>query len=117
MTESQLGIVLKSHLAKTEYEATFGVADMKVSRILIFSLVLGTLLMAVSSIRSESEVGADLEVVSYGFPLFWLFHQVLSIAGPVDVWSIELPILVVNFVIWWVISIAIVFAWRKLRVS
>ena len=67
-----------------------GVAGMKVSRFLIFSLVLGTLLMAASSIRSESEVGADLEVVSYGFPFFWLFHQITSIAGPVDVWSVEL---------------------------
>ena len=58
---------------------------------------------------------ADLEVVSYGFPLFWLFHQITSIAGPVDVWSVEWTILIVNFVSWWIISIAIVFAWRKIR--
>ena len=73
--------------------------------------------MAASSIRSESEVIADLEVVSYGFPLYWLFHRIMSIAGPVDVWYFEWPILVVNFVFWWVISITIVFTWRKLRVS
>jgi hypothetical protein len=90
---------------------------MKASRILIFSLVLGTLLMAASSIRSEREVGADLEVISYGFPLFWLFHQITSIAGPVDIWYFEWPILIVNLVFWWVISIAIVFAWKKLRAS
>jgi len=109
--------VLKSHLAKTEYEAKFGVAGMKASRILIFSLLLGTLLMAASSIRSESEVIADLEVVSYGFPFFWLFHQIMSIAGPVDIWYAEWPSLVVNIVFWWVISTAIVFAWKKRRVS
>ena len=88
---------------------------MKASKTIIFSFVLGTLLMALSSIRSESEVGADFEVISYGFPLFWLFHQITSIAGPVDVWSVKWLNLIVNFVFWWVISIVIVFVWTKLR--
>jgi len=77
--------------------------------------VFGIIFTITSSLRSESEVIADLEVVSYGLPLFWLFHRIMSIAGPVDIWYVEWPILAVNLVFWWVISTAIVFAWRKPR--
>jgi len=70
--------------------------------------------MIFSLVHYEHEAVPDLNMLRYGFPLPWLFHQTTSIAGPVDIWSVEWPILGVNLFFWWVISITIVFAIRKL---
>ena len=38
--------------------------------------------------------------VSYGFPLRWGTHQLVTIAGPVDVWSVDVAALLIDLVIW-----------------
>ena len=90
---------------------------MKISKIVVFSLVLGTMLTMASVIRYEREAVPDLDIIRYGFPLPWLFHQTVSIAGSVDIWSIQLPSIVVDFALWYIISITAVFAWKKYKMN
>jgi len=36
----------------------------------------------------------------YGIPLNWGIHQLVSIVGPVDIWSVNLTYLAIDLVIW-----------------
>ena len=36
----------------------------------------------------------------YGVPLNWGTHQLVSIVGPVDIWSVNLTYLAIDLVIW-----------------
>jgi len=80
---------------------------------MVLSLVFGIVLTTVSLVRYEHESVPDLAVTGYGFPLVWLSHQTTSIAGPVDVWSIQWLGLISDLLFWWVISIAIIFTWNR----
>jgi len=88
---------------------------MKIRKIVVFSLVLGTMLTMASVIRYEREAVPDLDMIRYGFPFHWLFHQTASIAGSVDIWSVQWSILVIDFVFWYIISTTIVFVWNKYK--
>ena len=41
----------------------------------------------------------------YGLPFNWGTHQLVSIAGPVDIWSINITNLVINLGFWMLILI------------
>jgi hypothetical protein len=43
----------------------------------------------------------------YGFPLNWGTHQLVSIAGPVDIWSINLTNLTFDLAFWMLILLVI----------
>jgi hypothetical protein len=88
---------------------------MKIANIIVFSLVLGVLFTMASMIRYEYEIGGDFEVFRYGFPLLWLFHDLQSFGGPVDIWSFKWASLILDFIFWLIISITIVFAWIKYK--
>jgi hypothetical protein len=38
--------------------------------------------------------------LSYGVPLRWGTHQLITIAGPVDVWRVDLSALLIDLLIW-----------------
>jgi hypothetical protein len=38
--------------------------------------------------------------MSYGLPLTWGVHQLITIAGPVDTWRVDLSALIIDLVIW-----------------
>lgn len=40
---------------------------------------------------------------SYGFPLTWGIHQLVTIAGPVDIWSVNIANLVIDLASWLII--------------
>jgi hypothetical protein len=40
---------------------------------------------------------------TYGFPLNWGVHQLVTIAGPVDIWTVNLVNLTIDLVFWLVI--------------
>ena len=82
---------------------------MRVGKMLLLSLVAGVTLAFASVIRFETISVPDLVEIKYGFPLFWLHHQTISIAGPVGIWSVEWASLVMDFVLWFIISAAIVY--------
>ena len=42
----------------------------------------------------------DAVSISYGFPFNWGVHQLMTIAGPVDIWNINLTNLMVDLGIW-----------------
>ncbi len=68
-------------------------------------------------IRAEHIAYSDLEQWNYGFPWGWLIHEVASIAGPKDLWTIELPNLVINSIVWAVIALALAYLLARLRPS
>ena len=60
-------------------------------------------MFAIASLASYECVDVpDLTVTRYGFPLVWLSHQNMSIAGPTDVWSFERTNLILD--LWYLIS-------------
>lgn len=89
---------------------------MRIGKIIVFSLVLGIILTIISLIYYENESMSDLEIFKYGFPIPWLFHQTISIIGPIDIWSVEWLTLFINLAFWGIISTAIIFTLKKLRV-
>ena len=88
---------------------------MKLVKFLLFSLLLGIILTLVSTIRVEILSIPDTEEVRYGLPFFWLFHQTVSIAGPIDIWSVEWLNFALNFIFWIIISAIIVFMANKYK--
>lgn len=42
----------------------------------------------------------DAVSISYGFPFNWGVHQLMTIAGPVDIWSVNIGLLVVDLGLW-----------------
>ena len=61
------------------------------------SLILGIVFTVASLARYELVDVPDLTVTRFGFPLVWLSHQTMSIAGPTDVWSFEKTNLILDF--------------------
>ncbi len=43
---------------------------------------------------------ADYVHVRYGFPLTWGIHTLISIAGPADIWRVNISSLVVDLAFW-----------------
>ncbi len=68
-----------------------------VSALVIFGIgIVGLIAMLYGSVYSVP----DLVNVSYGFPMRWGVNTVVTIAGPVDRWEINLMSLVTDMVIW-----------------
>ena len=42
----------------------------------------------------------DYSHVNYGLPLAWSTHVLNTLAGPVDIWHVDLTILFVDLLIW-----------------
>jgi hypothetical protein len=78
-------------------------------------LLLGIILTLVSTIRVEILSIPDAEEIRYGLPFFWLFHQTISIVGPVDIWSVQWLNFALNFIFWIIISVIIVFMANKYK--
>ena len=38
--------------------------------------------------------------MSYGLPLTWGVHQLITIAGPVDTWRVDMSALIIDLLIW-----------------
>jgi hypothetical protein len=72
-------------------------------------------LMLLSLVRSENFSWPDAVHTSYGFPLFWLTHQVSSIAGPVDLWHVHPMDLTVNLLFWFGIASLILWTFNKFK--
>jgi hypothetical protein len=54
----------------------------------------------------------------YGLPLNWGTHQLVSIAGPVDIWSVSVMNLVIDIVFWLaIIQISMILVERYTRVT
>ncbi len=86
-----------------------GVFDLKNNKLIFFSLFLGIFLTLVMIIRFETVIIPDLVMTEYGFPLFWLHHQTISIAGPIDIWYFEWSNFIIDFIFWFIVSVLIVF--------
>jgi hypothetical protein len=52
--------------------------------------------------------------VRYGLPLTWGVHTLVTIVGPVDIWSVNLTSLILDLALWLGLMILIdIFLWRK----
>ena len=90
---------------------------LNIKKIVFFSLVLGIIFTIASLVRYERVDVPDLTLTRYGFPLIWLSHQTMSIAGPTNVWSFEWANLILDFAFWYLISIILIYVWRKFKVN
>ena len=86
-------------------------------RMMLYSFAFGLLLTLASLLRNEPQSVPDLVILTFGFPLPWLFHQTVSIAGSVDIWSIQSLSLLFDYGFWLIISAILVFTWRKYKTS
>jgi len=58
----------------------------------------------------------DYEHINYGFPMVWATHVLNTIAGPADIWLINIPALFTNLLFWlgsMVIGVAIILRLRR----
>ena len=90
---------------------------MRNSKIILYSLVFGVLFTLASIIRNDLQSIPDFVILNFGFPFPWLLHQTVSIAGSVDIWSVQVLNLMVDYVFWLIISATIVFVWNKYKTS
>jgi hypothetical protein len=52
--------------------------------------------------------------VRHGLPLTWGIHTLVTIVGPVDTWSVNLTLLILDLAIWLGLMILIdIFLWRE----
>jgi len=63
-------------------------------------LALFLTLALLSNLRAEHFPWPDFDHWCYGLPLFWLTHQVSSIAGPVDRWFFDIVSLALDMLFW-----------------
>ena len=88
---------------------------MRIGKMSLLSLIAAVALTSASMVRSETISVPDAVETKYGFPLFWLHHQTGSIAGPVDIRSVQWASLVIDFVLWFIISATIVYVLDRHR--
>ena len=51
----------------------------------------------------------------HGLPLNWGTHQLVTIAGPVDIWRIDMINLTVDLVIWFAMIILVPFVLKRIE--
>jgi hypothetical protein len=49
----------------------------------------------------------DYGHTSYGFPLLWAIHTESTLAGPADIWSVNVTNLIADIAIWAALSLAL----------
>ena len=42
----------------------------------------------------------DFVHIDYGFPLKWATHTLVTITGPANTWTVDIPSLLINIAIW-----------------
>ena len=72
---------------------------MKADRAMLSRVVLGVLTVAALTYGWTTSYPDNVNV-SYGLPLRWGTHQLITIAGPVDVWRVDTAALFINLVVW-----------------
>jgi hypothetical protein len=73
----------------------------RVAQLIVAIISIGAL--AVGRPMSVPDARANL----HGFPLTWGVHQLVTIAGPVDTWSVNLLNLVIDLMIWFMIFLTV----------
>ena len=67
---------------------------MKINQILV------AVVMLVAMVYGRNVNFPDNVHTLHGFPLVWGIHQLVTIAGPVDTWSVNVVNLVIDLIIW-----------------
>jgi len=79
----------------------------------IVSIMGGLVLTLLSILRVEYFPWPDFVHWKYGFPLLWLTHQTISIAGPVDKWFLDLGALLADILFWMTITLSLYAVYRS----
>ncbi|MFH2112372.1 MAG: hypothetical protein ABIJ47_14065 [Candidatus Bathyarchaeota archaeon] len=79
---------------------------MMADRATLSRVALGVLLMAALTYGWTTSYPDNVNV-SYGLPLRWGTHQLITIAGPVDVWRVDVTALFIDLVVWGALMIVI----------
>lgn len=72
---------------------------MMADRATLFRVALGVLFVAALTYGWTTSYPDNVNV-SYGVPLRWGTHQLITIAGPVDVWTVDATALFIDLVVW-----------------
>ena len=66
----------------------------------VVSQVVVALIALIAIIYGRKVTFPDNIHTSHGFPMTWGVHQLVTIAGPVDTWRVNLVNLSIDFVLW-----------------
>lgn len=85
---------------------------MSVSRATLIRVALGILTVAALTYGWTTSYPDNLNV-SYGLPLMWGTHQLVTIAGPVDTWRVDVTALFIDLVVWVALLILVPMFFRE----
>jgi len=85
---------------------------MSVSRATLIGVALGILTVAALTYGWTTSYPDNLNV-SYGLPLMWGTHQLVTIAGPVDTWRVDVTALFIDLVVWVALLILVPMFFRE----
>ena len=89
---------------------------MKAYQVVLINLLLCAIGILAMTLGSTFNV-PDLLRVDYGWPFVWGRHTLSTIAGPVDLWSVDPGMLAVDLLIWLAVVIApnVLWIWKGNR--
>jgi hypothetical protein len=72
---------------------------MMFDRAMLSRVAIGVLMVAVLTYGWLTSYPDNVNM-SYGLPLTWGVHQLITIAGPVDTWRVDMSALIIDLLIW-----------------
>ena len=72
---------------------------MMFDRATLSRVAIGVLMLAVLTYGWLTSYPDNVNM-SYGLPLTWGVHQLITIAGPVDTWRVDMSALIIDLVVW-----------------
>ena len=82
-------------------------------RAVIVAFMGGVVLTLLSLMRVEYFPWPDFVHWKYGFPLLLLTHQTSSIAGPVDMWFLDVGAVLIDLLLWTAVTSLIYAVYRQ----
>jgi hypothetical protein len=81
-------------------------SPMMFDRAMVSRVIIGLLTVAALTYGWMTSYPDNVNL-SYGLPLRWGTHQLITIAGPVDTWRVDLQALLVDLLVWVALLIVI----------
>jgi hypothetical protein len=69
-------------------------------KLVIGYMVIASIAMIVFTVYGFTESMPDNVYTRHGLPFTWGWHQTVTIAGPVDTWTVKMNVLIGDLVFW-----------------
>ena len=80
---------------------------MNLMRVFLAQLLTATMVLA-GLLMAFHYDWPDYVHTNYGVPLLWAIHTESTIAGPADIWSVNVTNMIADIAIWTVLSLALI---------